>query len=163
VRFVAEHAAQYGADPAKIFLMGHSAGATHVSTYVSHPEFHGPKGSGLAGAIFSSTPAFDLTTEPPNEGRTAYDGSDPSKYAERSTTAGLIKTSIPFMMAVAELDPPSIFEQNARFKEILCKSEHGCVRTVVLPHHSHMSASYHINTTDKQLTNQILEFVKTGK
>src|SRR5207237_1187791 len=36
VRFVAEHAATYGADPAKIFLMGHSAGAAHVSTYVSH-------------------------------------------------------------------------------------------------------------------------------
>jgi hypothetical protein len=48
-------------------------------------------------------------------------------------------------------------------KDLMCKSEHGCVRTVVLPKHSHMSASYHINTADKQLTNQILEFVKTGK
>jgi triacylglycerol lipase len=163
VRFIAENAATYGADPARIFLMGHSAGATHVSTYVSHPEFHGPKGSGLAGAIFSSTPAFDLTTEPQSEGRVAYYGSDASKYAERSTRDGLIKTSIPFMMSVAELDPPSIFEQNARMKDILCKSEHGCVRTIVLPHHSHMSASYHINTADKQLTNQMLEFIKTGK
>jgi acetyl esterase/lipase len=163
VRHIAEHAAGLGADPARIFLMGHSAGASHVTTYVSHPEFHGPKGSGLAGAIFSSTPAFDLTTEPPNEGRTAYYGSDPSKYAERSATAGLIKTSIPFMMAVAELDPPSIYEQNVRFKDILCKSEHGCVRSITLPKHSHMSASYAINTADRLLTNQILEFVKMGK
>jgi acetyl esterase/lipase len=163
VRFVAEHAASYGADPARIFLMGHSAGAAHVSTYVAHPEFHGPKGSGLAGAIFSSTPAFDLTTEPPSEGRTAYYGADAAKYAERSAGPGLIKTSIPFMMAVAELDPPSIFEQNARFKDILCKSEHGCVRAITLPKHSHMSSSYAINTADKLLTNQILEFVKMGK
>jgi acetyl esterase/lipase len=152
VRWVADHGATYGADPAKIFLMGHSAGATHVSTYVSHPEFHGPKGSGLAGAIFSSTPAFDLTTEPQSEGRMAYYGSDPSKYAERSTMAGLIKTSI-----------PSIFEQNVRMKDILCKSEHGCVRSIALAHHSHMSASYAINTADKLISNQILEFVKTGK
>jgi acetyl esterase/lipase len=163
VRWVADHGAAYGADPAKIFLMGHSAGATHVSTYVSHPEFHGPKGSGLAGAIFSSTPAFDLTTEPANEGRTAYYGTDASKYAERSAGPGLIKASIPFMMSVAELDPPSIFEQNARMKDTLCKSEHGCVRSIVMPKHSHMSATYAINTADKQLTNQILEFVKIGK
>src|SRR5437016_774223 len=163
VRFVAENAATYGADPAKIFLMGHSAGATHVSTTDAHPEFHGLKGSGLAVAIFSSTPAFDLTAEPANEGRTTYYGTDASKYAERSAFQGLIKTSIPFMMSVAELDPPTIFEQNARFKEILCKSEHGCVRAIVLPKHSHMSASYHINTADRMLTNQILEFVKTGK
>ena len=103
-----------------------------------------------------------MTTKP-NEGRTAYYGSDPSKYAERSAAAGLIKTSIPFMMAVAELDPPSIYDQNVRMKDVLCKSEHGCVRAIVLPKHSHMSASYAINTADKLLTNQILEFVKTGK
>ena len=163
VRWVVEHGAAYGTDPANIFLMGHSAGATHVTTYVSHPEFHGPKGSGLAGAIFSSTPAFDLTTEPANEGRTAYYGTDPSKYAERSAGPGLVKTSIPFMISVAELDPPAIVDQFMRMKDILCKSEHGCVRSLVMPKHSHMSATYAINTGDKLLSNQILEFVKTGK
>ena len=46
VRLVADKAADLGADPNRIYLMGHSAGATHVASYVSHPEFHGPKGSG---------------------------------------------------------------------------------------------------------------------
>jgi acetyl esterase/lipase len=163
VRFVAEHGATYGADPNRIFLMGHSAGSSHVTTYVSHPEFHGPKGSGLAGAIFSSNPAYDLTTEPANEGRTAYYGSDPTRYAERSAMQGLLKTSIPFMFAAAELDPPSIEGQFHRFKAAMCESPRGCARAILLPHHSHMSASYHINTADKHLTNQILEFVKLGK
>src|SRR5262249_35772245 len=44
VRLVADKAADFGADPNRIYLMGHSAGATHVASYVSHPEFHGPKG-----------------------------------------------------------------------------------------------------------------------
>jgi acetyl esterase/lipase len=60
VRWVADNIAAHGGDPGRIFLVGHSAGATHVATYVSHPEFHGPKGSGLAGAMFSSG-VFDLT------------------------------------------------------------------------------------------------------
>src|SRR5262249_18459925 len=140
-----------------------SAGATHVTTYVSHPEFFGPKGSGLAGAIFSSTPAYDLTKEAQSEARISYYGADTSKYAERSAQPGLLKTSIPFMFSAAELDPPAIEAQFHSFKEILCKSEHGCARSILLPHHSHMSESYSINTSDKQLSNQILEFVKTGK
>ena len=39
----------------------------------------------------------------------------------------------------------------------------GCARAVLLPQHSHMSEVYSINTADTRLTDQILDFVKTGK
>ena len=77
--------------------------------------------------------------------------------------AGLIKTDVPLMISSAELDPPAIAAQSALLKEALCKSEHGCVRSIVLPHHGHMSESYAINTSDHQLSDQILEFIKSGK
>jgi triacylglycerol lipase len=163
VRWTGEHAAEYGGDPTKVFLMGHSAGATHVSTYAAHTEFHGPKGSGLAGAIFSSAGAYDITKDSPSESRASYYGADTSKYAERSALPGLLKTSLPFMISSAELDPPAIFEQFIELKEAMCKTERGCVRSLVLPHHGHMSASYSINTSDRQLSGQILEFIKMGK
>jgi triacylglycerol lipase len=162
VRLVADKAADFGADPNRIYLMGHSAGATHVASYVSHPEFHGPKGSGLAGAILSSG-GYDFTKDEQSEGRIAYFGSDPGLLVKRSAVAGLINTKIPFMMSSAELDPPPIAAQSALLKDALCKSEHGCVRSIVLPKHSHMSESYAINTADHQLSDQILEFIKTGK
>jgi acetyl esterase/lipase len=162
VRFVADKATELGADPARIYLMGHSAGATHVAAYVSHPELFGPKGSGLAGAILSSG-GYDFTVGDQSDGRIAYFGSDPALLKERSAIAGLIKTSIPFMMSSAELDPPPVAAQSALLRDALCKSEHGCVRSIVLPKHSHMSESYSINTADHQLSDQILEFIKTGK
>jgi len=168
VHFVADHAASYGADPNRIYLMGHSAGATHVASYVSHPEFFGPKGfgpksSGLAGAILSSG-GYDFTKEDgQSEGRIAYFGNDPKLLAERSAVAGLVKTPIPLMISNAELDPPAIAAQSALLKEALCKSEHGCVRGIVLPHHSHMSESYAIGTADTQLSDQIIDFIKAGK
>jgi acetyl esterase/lipase len=162
VRLVSEKAADLGADPNRIYLMGHSAGATHVASYVSHPEFFGPKGSGLAGAILSSG-GYDFTKDEQSEGRIAYFGSDPALLLQRSAVAGLIKTKIPFMMSSAELDPPPIAAQSALLKDALCKSEHGCVRAMVLPKHSHMSESYAIGTADTQLSDQILEFIKTGK
>jgi hypothetical protein len=48
-------------------------------------------------------------------------------------------------------------------EEAACKSAHGCARTLILPQHSHMSEVYAINTADTRLTDQILDFVKTGK
>jgi len=162
VALVAAKAPELGADPNRIYLMGHSAGATHVASYISHPEFFGPKGPGIAGAILSSG-GYDFTKDEQSDGRIAYFGSDPKLLAERSAVAGLIRTKIPFMMSSAELDPPPIAAQFFLLKDALCQSEHGCVRSIVLPKHSHMSESYSINTPDTGLSDQILEFIKTGK
>jgi triacylglycerol lipase len=63
----------------------------------------------------------------------------------------------------AELDPPAIAEQSVALKEAMCKSPRGCVRSIVLPKHSHMSELYAIGTADTQLSDQILEFIKSGK
>jgi triacylglycerol lipase len=54
-------------------------------------------------------------------------------------------------------------KQLGLFKEATCKRPSGCARTLVLPQHSHMSEVYSINTEDTRLTDQILDFVKTGK
>ena len=163
VRFINDKIAGYGGDPARVFLMGHSAGAGHVAAYVSHTEFHGPNGSGLAGAIFSSGPSYVIKTQEPAESTLAYFGADTSRYAERAALPGLVKSTIPFMMSSAELDPPNIVEQFAALKDAMCKSTRGCVRSIVLPKHSHMSESYSINTGDTQFSDQILEFIGTGK
>ena len=39
--------------------MGHSAGATHVATYVGHPEFHAPKAPRGRDVLLRRT--YDLT------------------------------------------------------------------------------------------------------
>ena len=54
VQWVSDNIGKRGGDPARIYLMGHSAGAVHVAGYVSHPEFYKVKDGGLAGAIMVS-------------------------------------------------------------------------------------------------------------
>ena len=110
VQWVASKIGERGGDPARIFLMGHSAGAVHVANYVSHPEFYKVKGGGLAGAMMVSG-IYDLTRRRSAIAEIAYFGSDPSRYAERSSLQGLLETKIPLMVAAAELDPPRFVEQ----------------------------------------------------
>src|SRR5262249_3243114 len=93
----------------------------------------------------------------------AYFGADQSRYAERAALPGLVTTTIPFMMWSAELDPPNLAEQFVALKEAMCRSQRGCVRSLVLPHHSHMSEIFGIGTVDTQLSATTLEFIKTGK
>jgi acetyl esterase/lipase len=162
VQWVSQKIGQRGGDPARIFLMGQSAGAVHVAGYVSHPEFHKVKGGGLAGAIMVSG-LYDLTASPVGDAELAYFGSDPSRYAERSSLKGLVDSKTPLMITAAELDPPRFIEQYELAKQASCKRPSGCARTYMLPQHSHMSEVYAINTEDTRLTDEILEFVKAGK
>ena len=162
VRWTSDKIGERGGDVARIYLMGHSAGAVHVSSYVSHPEFHEVKGGGLAGAIMVSG-IYDLTAMPLAESQIAYFGTDPARYAERSSLSGLATTSIPLLLAAAELDPEGFVLQFDRMKQAACKRAAGCARAVLLPQHSHMSEVYSINTADTRLTDQILDFIKTGK
>jgi acetyl esterase/lipase len=162
IRWVSDEIGERGGDASRIYLMGHSAGAIHVASYVSHPEFYKVKNGGLKGAIMVSG-IYDLTAAPLTDPERAYFGNDASRYAEESSLPGLLKTNIPLMAASSELDLPGFVKQLDQFKDATCKRPSGCARTVMLPQHSHMSEVYSINTEDTRLTDQILDFVKTGK
>ena len=162
VQWVADKINERGGDPARIHLMGHSAGAVHVANYVSHPQFHKMKGGGLAGAILLSG-IYDLTATPLADPERAYFGADPAGYAEQSSLQGLLATKTPLMMVATELDPPRFVQQFELLKEAVCKGARGCAHAIMLPQHSHVSEVYSINTADTRLTDEILDFVKTGK
>ena len=162
VQWVANNIGGRGGDPARIYLMGHSAGAVHVASYVSHPQFYKVKGGGLAGAIMVSG-LYDLTAMKLRDPERAYFGNDPLRYAEESSLRGLATTGIPLMIVTAEMDPPAFLRQFELLKDATCKRASGCARALILPQHSHMSEVYSINTADTRLTDEILNFVQTGK
>jgi acetyl esterase/lipase len=162
VQWVAGKIGERGGDPAQIYLMGHSAGAVHVASYVSHPEFHKVRDGGLKAAIMVSG-LYDLTGRTPEDAELTYFGTDSSLYAARSSLQGLQAIRLPLMIAASELDPPVFQRQFDLLKDAACKQARGCIRAFMLPQHSHISEVYSINTNDTRLTNEILEFVKMGK
>lgn len=162
VAMVAGKIGERGGDASRVYLMGHSAGAVHVANYVSHPELYKVKDGGLAGAVMLSG-IYDLTASPLGDPEIAYFGTDPARYADRSSLQGLLTTRIPLMIAAAELDPPRFVEQFELMKQAACKRPAGCAHATMLAQHSHMSEVYSINTGETRLTDEILAFVKAGK
>jgi acetyl esterase/lipase len=159
VQWVSQNITERGGDPVRIFLMGHSAGAVHVASYVSHPEFYKVKCGGLAGAIMLSG-IYDLTATPAGDPEIAYFGADPARYAERSSMQGLLRSNTPLMIAAGQLDPPNFVQQFELLRDAACKRPSGCITAGLLPQHSHMSEVYSINTDDTGLTAEIFTFAE---
>jgi carboxylesterase type B len=162
VQWTLENAATFGGDPRRIFLMGHSAGAVHVATYVTHPEFHKVKGGGLAGAILVSG-LYEVTPEVSGSPERAYFGNDVSKWPERSSLKGLVTTKLPLLVARAQLDPPDFTVQGDVLNSAMCSGPVACPTYLILPDHSHMSEIYSINTDETRLGYAINSFVSRVK
>ena len=136
VSWVRANIASYG-DPSRVFLMGSSAGANHVASYVAFPEFHAAPGSGLAGAILLSGAPFDLTVFD-MEPLKPYFGEDASKYAQISPTPGLLKTFSPADGGLGRTRPAWHRKESINLEAALCKIQR-CPTKAFLETHSHLS------------------------
>ena len=152
------HIAAHGGDAARLYVMGSSAGANHVASYVAFPEFHPADGVGIAGAIFLSGSPFDPTVFDMTP-YTDYFGTDAAAYAALSPTPGLLKTKVPLMLAWAGLDPPPIERQSIDLDAALRKAGRAPAKAV-LKTHSHISLNNAIGTADTELTDQLLAFIE---
>jgi triacylglycerol lipase len=161
ISWIHDNIARRGGDPARVFLFGHSVGASHVASYVARPEFHRVAGSGLAGAMLLSG-AYRITPELVRQSPTypSYFGTDPDKYAQRSSLDGLLATRVPLWVGSAELDPPQFKEQADLLREGLRKAGRR-FQSTVFAGHSHMSEAYSIDSDDRLVGDALMAFVST--
>lgn len=151
--------ARFGGDPDRIVLMGHSAGATHVSSYLAHPEIGGKSPVRAAGAVLVSG-TYDLKPDIDVPGQRSYFGSDAALWPDRSSIAGLAITDVPLLIAHGQLDVPYYVNQAETLKARLCR-ESKCPTFVSLSGQSHMSEIYGLNTADTSLSEPLRSFIES--
>lgn len=149
---------RFGGDNSRIFLWGHSVGATHVADYLAHPQLQPKGGAGVKGAILSSGQIYDMTG--PNVSKT-YHGEDESRYSAMAALPGLVASGTPLLITSAELDPPAFRAQTAALEAAFDKAGHR-PRSMDLAGHSHISEIYAIGTSDTELADAVQAFV-TGR
>jgi hypothetical protein len=87
---------------------------------------------------------------------------DAATQLARSNLPGLIKSKLPFLVSVAELDPPSIIAFANTLKDELCKANR-CPTFVEFKDHSHISEVMSPDTADTSVTGPILKWMKSVK
>ncbi len=164
VEWCRENIGRYGGDPDRVLLMGHSAGASHVATYLVDPVMKHPPSAGVRGAILlSGRLRADAREDNPNAaGVRAYYGDDPSLYAERSPVTHVERAQVPIFIAVAEFENPWLDVYGAEFAYRLGAVRGRLADFVRMSGHNHISMVAHFNTGEEFLGRRIARFCSSA-
>ena len=156
--WVKANIAQYGGNPDQIVLWGQSAGASLIAGYLAHPQFYGPGGHGVKGAILNSG-FYDNG----GAGSNYFAQRIPRRsLPKRSSLEGMKKLNIPLLISHTEVDLPDAIVQADEAKKALCDAGH-CPTYLVLKDHSHMSQNYSVGTSEVSLSGPVLQFIRKVK
>jgi len=151
--------AKFGGDVNRIFLMGHSAGAAHVATYLFLKEFHPEKGDNVSGAILMSGPFYDAKDI--SGPCMAYYGEDSLRYPAMSVINKIENSKVPVFIMYAEFDPPEFdYQAVILFNAIY---NHYKITPFIkrIIGHNHISEVMQFNTGDNSVGPDILSFINS--
>ena len=163
VKWVREHIAAHGGDPARIFVMGQSAGAVHVAGYIAR-EFGDYQGKSPgdaarpAGAILVSG-LYDTDSMDREARFRSYFGDDDAKLENVSFLGALAGSKVPLLAVVAELDPQDFLRQFVVLLEACVRRQVKLPRLVQLTGHNHLTTVWQLNTPTDTLGPELLDFI----
>ena len=143
--------------PRQIVAIGYSVGASHVASYLAHPELQ-VRGHGVAGVVLVS--GIYRADPDASDAEKAYFGDDASKYEERSAFPGIARIEMPILLAWSVLDSPRLIAQGEKLKEFLCSVPAHCPRTRVLESRDGLSSVFALDVSSGSLAEPTLELVR---
>lgn len=157
VAWLRRNIAQYGGSPRRIFIMGQSAGAAHVASYLAMEELHDARPPVAGAMMFSGL--YDVPSIEKGPLELHYYGSDAGLAEQQSSLAGLIASEVPMLFTVAEHDPLNFQTQAAVLVSRWFAAKKALPRMLYLPDANHMSAALGIGGSDDFLAEELAAFV----
>lgn len=161
VAWISDNIAAYGGDPSRIVLIGHSAGGTHVATYMIDPGAGLLPDARIKGMVLiSGRLRADTRAENPNaENVVAYFGADETLFDVRSPVMHAAGCNVPVFIAIAEHENFLLDVYGAELYWRLAQARGRASRFLRLPGHNHTSIVTHFNTGEDILGASIRDFL----
>jgi triacylglycerol lipase len=161
IAFLKKNIARYGGDPRRIVVIGHSAGANLVASYVLDPELHPADGPGVIGAVLISVPAYRAESIASQD--QVYFGKDASLYAKRAPAAYVEDSKTPLMIVTAQFDPVGLAPESYEVAAQVCVRDQQCPVFLYLKGHNHISEVASVGTKDDQLGRGLIDFIESRR
>lgn len=158
ILWLKNNVADFGGDPAKIFLTGQSAGAAHVASYVAMPHLW-DAGHPIAGAVMLSG-IYDVVRLRHSPFENAYYGTDASLFPSQSSLPGLIETQVPCLFSIAEYDPAGFQGQAAMLVADWFARNGEWPHMLYLPDGNHMTGALGIGGKNDWLSSELSAFIR---
>lgn len=146
----------YGGDPARFVVIGQSAGACHVATWLFDPAFAGGARDRVKAAVLMS--GFYEAVAPLSAGQAAYFGDDPALYAQRSPLTHARAPAHPVLVTQAEFDPQDLRRQAAALADALARGGKP-PQVADLADHNHVSPLMSLGSDDDTVGLMLRRFV----
>jgi triacylglycerol lipase len=130
-----------------------------VAGYIAREQSPSKDGWQPAGAILVSG-LYDTPSMERNPLFNAY-FSDPGVEEEKPFLNALVRTQVPLMSVIAELDPVDFIRQFNKLNEAYLQQHQRLPHIVQMNGHNHLSTVMHINTEDQSLSAPLLEFMRS--
>ena len=150
VQWVKDNIREYGGDPDRIYIIGKSAGGRHVATYAMRPEVLSQDFARAAG-VFLLSSVLD-------SGQAGYFGVEDGS-GSKFVLGNVSTVDMDIMLATAEFDRYDHVAGTLALAHELASKHDTLVRVRQLPGHNHYSTNMSIGTSDRLLSNEILDFV----
>lgn len=157
VAWLRQNVAAHGGSPRRIFVMGQSAGAAHVASYLAMPQLH-DSSPPIAGAFLFSG-IYDVRTLNMGPMDVQYFGQDSSRAMQQSSLSGLVASDVPMLFTVAEHDPFKFQQQAAVLTEAWFAAKQQFPRMIHMQDTNHLSAALAIGGNDDRLEPEITAFI----
>ena len=152
----------YGGDPKKIFLMGHSAGAAHTSDYLYNQKRESPLIDSILGhSIVSGRVRIEVRQDNPNAKKVEAYYSNNSDIHEQCSVVNMIGDNfVETMIAIAEFENPLIDIHCIELAHKISQIKNKSPRISWLEGHNHTSIIGSLDTDDTRLALSIFNFME---
>lgn len=162
LQWITDNAAAYNADPNRIIIVGHSAGGTHVASYMLDPTIGIKPLAGICGfVLLSARLRADLHPENPNaKNVAAYFGEDEKLLEQNGPLSFAQLCKVPVFVGIAQFENKFLDQYGVDFALRVAQGTGKMPRLFQSQYHNHTSIVAHFGTEDNEFGREILEFIE---
>lgn len=158
VAWLKANAAAHGGDPRRIVVIGHSAGASAVASYVLDKSIKTER-AGVVGAVIISGPLGHGVERRAQD--SVYFGKDPALETRHEPLGHVNESKLPLLITMTEYDPVALAPDSHELAAAVCLRDKKCPDFFFLSGHNHISETSSIDTKDDRLGGAIVAFVRS--
>ncbi len=140
-----------------LFVLGQSAGACHVATWLFDESIGGTPGPDLVGVMLMS--GFYRARAPLAPGIAAYFGSDESQLAARSPWTHVRRVDVPLWLSLAEFDPAPLAAPTFALAEAITLAQGASPVLRWFAGHNHVSTVQSLGSPQQDVGEALLAFI----
>jgi triacylglycerol lipase len=142
----------------RIYIIGQSAGACHLATYLTGEDFHAHAAKHISGAVLMS--GFYDARGSMSPGARSYFGDNPLQCEERSPILATHRIKTPVLLTLAQYDPAGMAQQTLALASQLTQTQQTSPPLVWLKEHNHVSTVLSIGSPQDDVGELITRFIK---